>query len=365
MKQIYVESYYRNGYSHFMEYIDSILNHPKRGSIEKRLKIIGFFDHFGAQATREAFGKGRSTIYLWKQKLKKAGGKLSALAPGNKAPVHKRRRVVHPFIENFIINYRINHPGVDKTTIYPALTAACHYHGVRSVSESTIGRIIRELKARGRLPGSNKVTLSGRTGRLLVREIKPEKKKARRKGFAPQHPGDLVQMDTVSIFADGIKRYIFTAIDVSTRFAFAYAYKTNSSTNGSDFLNKFVKVAPFAIERIQTDNGGEFAKHFDHLCQENGLVHFYSYPRHPQSNGHLERFNRTIQEQFTNRLIYSMDEVDFFNRELMDYLIWYNMEKPHRGIGNLPPLRYYIDNFFPTPQKSNMLWTLTTSSLLH
>jgi len=42
----------------------------------------------------------------------------------------------------------------------------------------------------------------------------------------------------------------------------------------------------------------------------------------------------------------------------MEYLIWYNTEKPHRGIGKLPPLRYYLDNFV-TPQKSNMLWTLT------
>jgi putative transposase len=42
----------------------------------------------------------------------------------------------------------------------------------------------------------------------------------------------------------------------------------------------------------------------------------------------------------------------------MDYLIWYNTEKPHRGIGKLAPLRYYLDKF-TNPQKSNMLWTLT------
>jgi hypothetical protein len=46
----------------------------------------------------------------------------------------------------------------------------------------------------------------------------------------------------------------------------------------------------------------------------------------------------------------------------MNYLIWYNTEKPHRGIGKLPPLRYYLDNFV-TPQQSNMLWTLTVPCL--
>ena len=166
-------------------------------------------------------------------------------------------------------------------------------------------------------------------------------------------------MDTVSIFACGIKRYIFTAIDVSTRFAFACTYPSNSSANGRDFLRKFVTVAPFNTARIQTDNGGEFEKHFDQACQEYDLVHFFNYPRHPRSNSYLERFNRTIQEQFVYWHIDYLDELNDFNAKMMEYLIWYNTEKPHRGIGNLSPLRYYIDNFLIPPQKSNMLWTLT------
>ena len=166
-------------------------------------------------------------------------------------------------------------------------------------------------------------------------------------------------MDTVSIFAAGIKRYIFTAIDVTTRFAFACTYTSNPSANGSDFLRKFIKVTPFVTARIQTDNGGEFEKHFDKACQENGLVHFFNYPKHPQSNGCLERFNKTIQDQFVCWHIDEIDNLDVFNRELMEYLIWYNTEKPHRGVGKLPPLRYYIDNFLVPPQ-SNMLWTLTS-----
>ena len=361
MKQIYIESYYGNGYSRFMQYINNILDHPKRESIERRVEIIKFFDEFGVEATRRAFKKGRATVYLWKQKLKKADGKLSALAPGDKTPIRKRKRIVHPFIEGFIIEYRTIHPGADKTTIAPALSAACGNAGVRLVSESTVGRIIHDLKGKGRIPRSTKITISGRTGRLLAKERKADRKKARRKGFLPQRPGDLVQMDTVSIFATGIKRYIFTALDVSTRFAFACAYKTNSSANGSDFLRKFINVAPFVIRRIQTDNGGEFAKYFEHSCLEHGLIHFFNYPKHPESNCYLERFNRTIQEQFVDLHIDYLDEPADFNKKLMDYLIWYNTEKPHRGVGNLPPLRYYLDNFLTTPKKSNMLWTLTNA----
>jgi putative transposase len=334
-------------------------NHPTQESIEERLRIIQFFDEFGAEATRKAFNKGRSTIYLWKQKLKRANGRIIALAPGNNTPIHRRRRIVHPFIEAFILKYRSDHPGADKTTITPVLALACTSAGIKPVSESTVGRIIHDLKEKGRLPQSTKITINAKTGKLLVREHKKPRNKERRKGFCPKQPGDIVQMDTVSVFACGIKRYIFTAIDVSTRFAFACAYPSNSSANGSDFLRKFTQVAPFNTVRIQTDNGGEFEKHFDKTCQENGLVHFFNYPKHPQSNSCLERFNKTIQEQFVYWHIDYLDELNGFNAKMMDYLIWYNTEKPHRGIGNLPPLRYYINNFLLPSKKSNMLWTLT------
>ena len=358
MKQIYIESYFRSGYTRFMQRINDIFNHPKQQEIETRLKIIEFYGDYGAEATRKAFKKSRSTIYLWKQKLKSSGGKLSSLAPGNRTPKRKRHRTADPFIERFIVEYRAVHPGADKSTITPALTAECTRQTIRPVSESTVGRIIHDLKARGKLPRSNRVTINGRTGKLVMREPRPKTRKMRRRGFVPHLPGDLVQMDTVSVFAAGLKRYIFTAIDVRTRFAFAYAYKTNSSANGDDFLGKFLKVTPFAIKRVQTDNGGEFANHFSRHCRRSCLTHFFNYPHHPQSNGHLERFNRTIQEQYIYWHTDELDEMDSFNQKLMDYLIWYNTEKPHRGIGNLSPLRYYLDNFLP-PKKSNMLWTLT------
>ena len=143
-------------------------------------------------------------------------------------------------------------------------------------------------------------------------------------------------MDTVAIFAAGVKRYLFTAIDVRTRFAFACAYKSNSSGNGSDFLGKFLQVVPFVARRIQTDNGSEFLKHFDQLCQKKRLTHFFNYPKHPQSNGYLERFNRTVQEQFVYANIDYIDETTIFNRYLMEYLIWYNTERSHRGIDKVP-----------------------------
>ncbi len=189
MKQIYVESYYRSGYSRFMQYFNDMLDHPKKETIEQRIEIIKFFDDYGAEATRRAFGKARSTVFLWKQKLKKSGGKLSALAPRDKTPIRKRKRLNHPFFLDFILKYRADHPGTDKTTITPVLAMACQRVGIKPVSESTVGRIIHDFKEKGRLPKSNKITINARFDRLVAREQKPRKKKTRRKGFLPQKPG--------------------------------------------------------------------------------------------------------------------------------------------------------------------------------
>lgn len=358
MKQVYIAHYFKKAYIRLMEYVADYLDNPQREAIEHRLEILQFFAEFGLEATRRAFKVSRATIFLWKKRLRGAGGKLSVLAPGSRAPLRRRKRNIDPFISQFIIDYRTIHPRADKATLTPALTDACAKAGIKPVSESTVGRIIHDLKEKGSLPKNSRLRINGLSGRL--HEIKPRQavRKTRRKGFRPYQPGDLVEMDTVSIFVDGIKRYLFTAIDVKTRFAFAYIYKSNSSANGQDFLKKFTKVAPFALSHIQTDNGSEFGKHFNQSCQDHDLVHFFNYPRHPQSNAHLERFNRTIQEQFADWHTDSLFDPDEFNRFLMDYLIWYNTGRPHRGIGKLPPLRYYLDNFV-TAQKSNMLWTLT------
>ena len=179
MKQVYLDSYYRNDYRRFMQYFNDVFEHPKRESIEQRFEIIKFCDEFGFKATKLAFGKSRATIYLWKQKLKKANGKLSSLAPGDRTPKNKRHRIVHPFVERFIIEYRSVRPGADKTTITPALASACAREGIKPVSESTVGRIIRDLKDKGKLPYGSKISIRGGTGTLLVKEKETEKERLR------------------------------------------------------------------------------------------------------------------------------------------------------------------------------------------
>jgi transposase len=86
---------FTKGYNMCMRYLQDIIGHPKELEIKKRVKVIDFFDKYGLSATKEAFGVGRATIYLWKRKLKESGGKLSGLASKSKTPKNKRKRKVN------------------------------------------------------------------------------------------------------------------------------------------------------------------------------------------------------------------------------------------------------------------------------
>ena len=177
----------------------------------------------------------------------------------------------------------------------------------------------------------------------------------------PQNPGDLVQIDSITFFLDNIKRYVISTLDLVTGFAFAYGYKRLNSANAKDFFHKFLHVAPFPVKHIQTDNGDEFEKNFRMDIRASPIIHFHNYPRHPQSNGHIERFNCTIEEQHIQWHEDELlgDDLGEFDHNLMEYLIWFNTEKPHRSLNKKPPLRYYIDSLRTNNKKSNMLWTLT------
>jgi len=77
-------------------------------------------------------------------------------------------------------------------------------------------------------------------------------------------------------------------------------------------------------------------------------------------NAYVERFNRSIQEEFINFNIPTLTyEIDIFNRKLIDWLLWYNCKRPHHSLGLLSPLEYIVEKDCFGCEKSNMLWTNT------
>lgn len=276
--------------------------------------------------------------------------------PGSIAPKRKRKRLIPQSVEDLIRQEREwERIGKEK------LAKLLRDDGIANLSDSTVGRMIGDLKKQGKLPDPVKYSLSGKTGNMIERKQRKSREKLRSKG----HFGQLAKADTIVRFTNGIKRYILTGIDIETEFAFAYAYTSHSSKAAADFMRMFKQVAPFSLIHIQTDNGSEFADHFEIYCEKENIVHFHSYPRSPKMNAEIERFNRTLSEAFImkNRdlLAYDLEE---FNRRMIDWLLWYNTRRPHWSIGLISPLRY-ICNQINSAEKSHMLWTSTLACKMH
>lgn len=317
---------------------------------KERCRMLAFWEKHGDEATMEAFKVSRRTLFRWQRKLSDMGGKLEGLNKGSCVPKQKRKRIIPEAVKDFILNERKFDPHLSKDK----LSILMKQDGIASLSPSTVGRMLNDLKKQGVLSKYTKLSLSGKTGRLIERKPKKARKKLRSKG----HEGGLVKADTIVRFTDGIKRYIVTAIDKEAKFAFAYAYKNHSSDSSTDFMKKFKEVAPVALTHVQTDNGSEFEKHFHLYLEKSGVTHFNTYPRCPKMNSEIERFNRTLSDAFIkrNRMLLAYD-VDKFNEKLIEWLLWYNTRRPHWSLGLVSPLRY-ICNQLPE-MECQMLWTST------
>lgn len=317
---------------------------------KQRIRILAFWEQYGLEATRAAFRVSRPTLFRWQQKLKRGGGKLDVLNKQSTAPKRRRKRIISEAVAQLIISEREYDPRLSKDK----LAVLLREDKIANLSASTVGRILTDLKKQGKLLQFTKFSFYARTGRLIERNTKPRKVKLRSKG----HRGDLVKADTVIRFTNGIKRYLLTALDCERKFAFAYAYTSHSSKNAAEFLRLFRQITPFPVTHIQTDNGSEFAQHFEAEVSASGLIHFHIYPRSPKMNAEIERFNRTLAEAFINRnrqlLAYDLET---FNRQLIEWLLWYNTRRPHWSLGLISPLRYICNQL--TAPKSQMCWTDT------
>ena len=325
----------------------------------KRAKILTFWQEYGLQATVDAYEVKRSTLYLWKKNLVKSRGKLESLNNKSRRPKTIRKRRTIDIVEEYIIQLRKDHPKLGKEKISKLLIDFCSKNKIEyKYSASTVGRILTNLKARRLLPSYTKVSIQGGTGNLIERKTSRKQKKLRIKHSQAKKHSNLVQVDTITYFINGIKRYIVTAINPQTDFAFALAYKSHSSANTRDFFIKLQEVSPFNITHVQTDNGSEFDKYFGEYMIKQNIVHYHNYPRCPKMSCFVERFNRTLTEEFANyhknTLAY---DLDLFNKKMIDYLLWYNCYRPHHSLNLESPLQFIINSL--TLEKSNMLWTST------
>lgn len=149
-----------------------------------------------------------------------------------------------------------------------------------------------------------------------------------------EKPGDLVQLDTVHLMrSDGTRMYVFTGLDVRTRFAHAWACERANTRTALCFLKRMKKNLPCPIRMLQSDHGSEFSTSFSERAR---IEHRHSRVRRPNDNAHLERFNRTIQEECLDAL---PKDTKVINKTLRKYLAHYNEKRHHFGLNLDTPLK--------------------------
>ncbi len=140
----------------------------------------------------------------------------------------------------------------------------------------------------------------------------------------------LLQADTVHfVLPDGTRLYVYTLIDLYSRWAYAEASEKMRAYKSASFIARAQRKAPFVFEMIQTDHGPEFSTRFTHILLRKNLSHRHSRVRQCNDNAHVERFNRTLQDECLTGIPRTTVS---FSKAISKYLPYYNGERMHMGI---------------------------------
>jgi transposase InsO family protein len=279
-------------------------NNPKMPKI--RRDAVLFANKHGVRVAARHFGFSPGAICAWKQQAAKIG-----LHP---IPTISSRPKSHPNelseeVCDLIAAIRLEH-GRSAEVVHKRLKDE---HSIE-VSLSSVKRV---LDRRGLI---NK--------RSPWKRYHPPKPRP-----VADTPGSLVEMDTIHLMQTKTERlYVFTALDVYSRWAWARAYPKIGAGVGVRFFNYAQKQANFNFQTIQSDHGPEFSTHFTNRI---GVNHRHSRVRRPNDNAHVERFNRTIQTELLNKL---SPDPKLINKQLPEYLKWYNEERHHFGLNLETPM---------------------------
>jgi len=145
-------------------------------------------------------------------------------------------------------------------------------------------------------------------------------------------PGDLVQIDTVHFIDWQTKErfYIYTLIDIYSRTAYAEVHPILRQTISLAVALRAQRAMNFRFATIQADNGPEFQRYFHDMLQAKDIRLRHSRVRQSNDNAHIERFNRTIQDECLGKYP-SKDTTT--QAKLNNFLHYYNTERKHLGIG--------------------------------
>jgi len=338
------------GWEEVREMLSSLKRFIKDEVAKERLKILEFYQEYGEKATLKAFGVNRKTIWVWRKRFNLGRNQLSSLIHSSTKPKNTRRMEVDLRIIEYIKTLRETHYRLGKRKIKPLVDEYCLKLGIKSISVSTIGKVIKRynlfFQKQGRIyhnPSSGWAKPRKQTKRLRVR-YSPK----------PTEFGHL-QMDTVLKINEGIRLYLYSACDIKLKFGFSLPYFKLNSLNTLDFFKKLELVYPGKIKSIQTDNGLEFLGVFQQYLSKRQITHYFIYPRCPKINGVIERYQRTLKEEFLEPNLDLIYHPKLFYEKLVEYLLFYNSKRAHESLGFKSPLDYLMEKGGMSKKKSKLL----------
>jgi len=230
-------------------------------------------------------------------------------------------------VTDFIREMRKEHGNIGKSMLKPFVDAYAKELGIKTLAESTIGKVIK----RRHLTFEKKV---------YPQKQKNKFKKLRTRKSPKVTSSGFIQMDSIVVYINYEKHLFMSVIDIYTKFAQVTCVKNLSSATAREVFKEFQAANPTPIHTIQTDNGSEFLKSFHAYLEEKKIKHQFIYPGMPKINAFIERFNRTIQEEFILR----SDEIYYdqvaFAKKLTEYLYWYNYKRPHASLKYMSPMDF-------------------------
>lgn len=331
------------GYNPTMSKIyKSILAYSISDEAKFRMEVINHFNKFGLDSTKQAFKLSKATIYRWKQCLRINHNQQSGLIPKSRKPNNVRQMMTDLRLIEFISDLRKLHPRLGKRKIKVLLDKYALGLGIKPLAVDTIGKVIK----RNHL-------FYQKQGRIYHNpNFKCAQAKVNYKTRVKRSPSMIntgyLEIDTIALFIDGVKNYVYHALDIQNKFDFAYTYTRLNSQNTVDFFKKLETVYPLSsgIKTVQTDNGleflGDFSCHLDHRQ----IKHLFIYPRCPKINGFIERSNRSLKEEFINHNLDSLlTNLSLFNSKLIEHLVWYNTTRPHQALKFMSPIDYLLKTY--------------------
>ena len=280
-----------------------------------------------AQEFYKAHDTDRRSFLKYYNRFKQSGNELDLL-PQKRGPKWKTRRPI-PFIENKVKELRLK--GNNRYEIVSILQPRLKKH---TPSPSGVYNIIR---------------------RQGLNRLKPKMQAEKRK-IIKEKAGELAHLDTHYlnkgiITGDNKRYYLVCVIDSCTRIAWAEIIEDIKSLTvmfaALKSLNILAQQYQIRFKEVLTDNGPEFGKRksankmqhpFERMLIEMEIKHRYIKPYRPQTNGKAERFWRTIEEDLFGET--NFDSLEEMKEELLQYLYYYNHERPHQGINGLSPAKF-------------------------